>query len=125
MSEPNAAESSLFIVTTVETATTQYTVSATSYDEAREKVERGEYDEWRALGHDDLEVLDDVHRLWPDEDEVETGCGCRSSARCLNHIEADGLTKPQVLRSAPAADDDRPPQPCTCTIACRLTIEPA
>jgi hypothetical protein len=47
-----------FIVTTVETATTQYTVGASSYDEAREKVERGEYDSWRDLGHDDVEVLD-------------------------------------------------------------------
>lgn len=48
----------LFVVTTVETATTQYTVSATSYDEAKAKVERGEYDGWRDLGHDDVEVID-------------------------------------------------------------------
>lgn len=51
-------EQTMFVVTTVETATTQYTVSASSYDEAREKVERGEYDGWRDLGHDDVEVID-------------------------------------------------------------------
>ena len=47
-----------FVVTTVETATMQYTVAASSYDEAREKIERGEYDGWRDLGHDDVEVID-------------------------------------------------------------------
>ena len=55
---PEPPASTTFVVTTVETATTQYTVSAASYDEAREKVERGEYDGWRDLGHDDMEVID-------------------------------------------------------------------
>lgn len=53
-----ADAATIFVVTTVETATTQYTVEASSYDEAREKVGRGEYDGWRDLGHDDMEIID-------------------------------------------------------------------
>lgn len=47
-----------FEIGVTEIASVVYTVTAENEDEARAKLLRGEYDAWRDLGHEDLEIVE-------------------------------------------------------------------